>query len=181
MRKVCYIFVVLSMYLLNANTVFSNTENEFSRMDFLIGNWKFNAKSLMPDGSFQNKVFYSNVSYIFGGNSSKDDFGFKNEKDETIVYGSTIRSYDAQSKKWKMLWFNYNLSFITEMTGDYIDGEFHFTGKGKDEKGDYIEKIVFYDISTNQYSWKNDKSYDNGKTWLKNFFSYKANRITENE
>lgn len=173
--------VILSILTMCASSAFSQPDSTFRKMDFLIGSWEFDAKSLMPDGTYQSQVFYSEVSHIFGGNASKDDFMFKGENGESIIYGSTIRSYDAQSKKWKMLWYNFNLSFITEMTGDYLDGEFHFNGEGSDERGDYLEKIVFYDISENQYSWKSDKSYDNGETWLKDFFSYTARRIIDKE
>ncbi|MEQ8713923.1 MAG: hypothetical protein RIC80_12960 [Cyclobacteriaceae bacterium] len=175
------VVVLLFLLIMGTPPAFSQADNIFSKMDFLIGSWEFDAKSLMPDGTYQPQVFYSDVSYIFGGNASKDDFMFKNENGETIIYGSTIRSYDAQAGKWKMLWYNFNLSFITEMTGDYVDGEFHFNGEGRDERGDYLEKIVFYDISENQYSWKSDKSYDNGQTWLKDFFSYTASRIAAEE
>lgn len=151
-------------------------KSEFDKMNFLIGQWEFDANSLNEDGTYQPQKFISKVEYIFGGHALRDDFCFKNQQGDLITYGSTIRSYDVQAGKWKMLWYNYNLSFVTQMVGDYKDGEFHFTGEGTDEKGDYVERISFYNISTDKYSWKSDKSYDGGTTWLKNFFSYTAVR-----
>ena len=149
---------------------------EFKEMAFLVGEWEYKAKSLLPDGTYQPQEFYSKVSYVEGGFAIKDDFHFKNQNGEWVLYGSTIRSYDKKAQKWKMLWYNYDLSFVTQMEGEFKNGEFHFTGMGTDEKGDYMEKIVFYDITDDQYSWKGDKSYDMGRTWLKNFFAYTAFR-----
>ncbi len=167
-------FGIMLLVLFNAE---ARQTSEFKKMDFLIGKWEYNASSLMPDGSYQPQTFYSEASYIFGGNALKDDFKFKDANGALITYGSTIRSFDAKTKKWRMVWYNYNLSFVTKMEGEYIDGEFHFSGEGADEEGEYIERITFYDISEDQYSWKSDKSYDGGKTWLAKFFSYTAKRI----
>lgn len=176
MFKKVLILVGLFLSTLHLN---AQKTNEFKKMDFLIGNWKFNAKSLMPDGSYQPQVFYSKVESIFGGNAHRDNFHYKNQNGDLILYGSTIRSYNIQSGKWKMLWYNYNLSHITEMSGDFKNNEFHFQAKGRDAKGEYIEKITFYNISKDSYSWKSDKSYDKGQTWLKKHFSYDAERIVK--
>ncbi len=168
--------ITLLLFISFFNSPIQAQHPEFKKMDFLIGEWRFDAKSLMPDGKYQPQEFYSKVEYINGGNSSRDDFHFKNQNGDWMIYGSTVRSYDSQAGKWKMLWYNYNLSFVTQMEGDFRDEEFHFTGKGTDERGSYIEKIVFYDIENDKYSWKGDRSYDDGKTWMKNFFSYTAYR-----
>ena len=164
------LFAICSSYV--------NTQEPIMKeMNFLLGEWKFSAKSLMPDGTYQHQQFYSKVQLIHNGMAHKDDFYIKNQNGEWVIYGSTLRSFDVQSGSWKMLWYNYNLTFVTKMTGEYKDGNFYFNGKGTDQKGDYIEKISFYEIEENQYKWKSDKSYDNGKTWMKNFFSYTAIRV----
>lgn len=172
MKNVVLIIIIFSLPLI----VLGQNPNEFNKMDFLVGEWQFNAKSMLPDGSYQDQVFFSKVEKIFGGNAHRDNFQYKDANGNLVSYGYTIRTYDHSSKKWKMLWYNHNLSFITEMVGEYKNGEFHFTGNGSDQKGSYIEKITFYNINENEYSWKSDKSYDGGETWLKNFFSYTAKR-----
>ena len=170
--------ILTSIFILVVSVSFGQKTAELDKMKFLIGKWEFDAKSRLPDSTFQSQVFYSNVEYIFSKNALKDDFCFKNAEGELVIYGSTIRSFDTKTGKWKMLWYNYNLSFITQMEGVFDDGKFHFTGKGIDEKGEYIERITFFDISEDRYSWKSDKSYDKGETWLKNYFSYTAKRIS---
>lgn len=167
----------LSILVLVLTTGLATAQSEFSKMDFLIGEWMFDAKNRLADGSYQSQEYYSKVSRIHNGFASRDDFHFKNQNGEWVLYGSTIRSYDQVSGKWKMLWYNYNLSFVTEMEGVYRNGEFHFDGKGKDEKGDYLEKITFYNIEKDSYDWKSDKSYDGGETWIRDFFSYSATRV----
>lgn len=173
MRNKLIVLIIFLSYLITNG----QSNNEFKKMDFLVGEWQFNAKSMLPDGKFQNQIFYSSVNKIFGGNAHKDNFQYKDANGKLVSYGFTIRTYDKNSKQSKMLWFNHDLSFITEMKGEYKDGEFHFTGKGNDNRGSYIEKITFYDITDNAYSWKSDKSYDGGETWLENFFSYTAKRL----
>ncbi|WP_436515843.1 hypothetical protein [Ekhidna sp. To15] len=170
-------FAITLIIILSNLNAFGQNRGAFSEMDFLQGEWKFEAKSLLLDGSYQYQEFYSKVELIHNGLAHKDDFHFKDQNGNWVIYGSTIRSYDSKSGRWKMLWYNYNLSSITEMTGEFKDGKFYFNGKGTDEKGEYIEKIVFYNIEEDRYNWKNDKSYDGGNTWMKEFFSYTATRI----
>ena len=150
--------------------------DEFSKMDFLIGDWMYEAKSLTPDGSFVEQKFFTKCSYIFNEGAHKDDFYYTDPNGNLICYGTTIRTYDNQTQQWRMMWVESNLAISTSMTGEYRDGNFYFNGKGKDQRGEYLERITFYDISDDQYKWKMDRSYDGGKTWMKNYFSYTATK-----
>lgn len=154
-----------------------NAQSEFQKMDFLIGDWNYKARSLTSQGTFFEQEFFTKCTYMFNETAHKDDFFYTDPNGNLICYGTTIRSYDEQSGQWRMLWVESNLSITTKMTGEYREGSFYFDGQGKDKQGEYLEKIVFYDIEEDSYSWKMDRSYDNGKTWLKNYFSYKATRM----
>lgn len=143
-------------------------------MDFLIGDWTYKAKSYQADGTYVNQHYESQAKYIFSKTGIQDDFAFRNAKGEVIILGTTIRSYNPFKKAWRMLWYSNHLNSMTEMEGRYENGRFIFEGKGKDLQNSYLEKIVFYNITENSYSWKMDRSYDNGKSWIKNFFSYDA-------
>lgn len=158
--------------------VFSTSaQSEFDKMSFLIGEWKYQAKSLTPRGNFLEEIFYTKCTYIFNETAHKDDFFTKDANGNLICYGTTIRTYDSRRGIWRMLWVESNLSITTQMTGEYKKGKFLFDGKGADERGEYLEKIEFYDLSKDQYSWKMDRSYDGGKTSMKNYFSYTATRM----
>ena len=154
----------------------SAQSDEFKKMDFLIGDWTYKAKSLTPQGTYFEQEFYTKCSYLFNESAHKDDFYFKDPNGNLVCYGTTIRTYDEQAKIWRMMWVERNLAITTSMTGKYADGIFYFDGKGKDQQGEYLEKIEFFDIKEDSYSWKMDRSYDGGKTWLKNYFSYQAIR-----
>ncbi|MEQ8627983.1 hypothetical protein [Ekhidna sp.] len=171
MKQSLFIIATILCFSLHAQ------EREFDKMDFMVGDWKFNASSMNPDGTYTtNQTFYTKCKLLFNETSHKDDFYYKDQNGNMICYGTTIRTYNEGEKRWEMLWVGNGFTESTEMVGEYKDENFYFDGKGKDQRGEYLEKITFYDISDDQYKWKMDRSYDGGKTWMKNYFSYTATK-----
>jgi len=144
-------------------------------MAFMIGEWDFAYQYRKQDGTFGDGAAISKVTYILDGQSIQDTYG-EVHNGKYIPFGNTIRSYDNRTRKYRMLWYNASLSDYTLFEGKKVDGEFHFEGRGRDQRGEFLEQITFYDIQADSYSWKMNRSYDDGKTWLENFFAYKATR-----
>ncbi|MCB0280014.1 MAG: DUF1579 family protein [Calditrichaeota bacterium] len=175
--------IVISLFMIICSSIVAqvhpNTtqQSPFRKMDFLIGEWEYDAKNREEDGTFSDAKYITKTYHTFDGVMLQDDFYFQIPNGKWISYGTTVRTYDPRRGKFYMLWYTKDLSFVTQMEGDYEDGEFKFIGKGKDEKGDFISHITFYDIKTDSYRWKADRSYDAGKTWIEKIFSYTATRV----
>lgn len=180
--KFKYLFLVLAaivstrIYAQN-NGAISTANEEFNKMNFLLGDWKLNSKYLKQDGSFGSAVYRSSVEYTLGRNATADYFCLIGPDGSLDTNGITVRTYDKRSKKWRMIFYTKDLNFYTIFSGDYIDGEFIFEGKGIEYGRKFMEKVKFYNITESSYSWKMNRSYDNGKTWIENVFSYDAERI----
>ncbi len=52
-------------------------------------------------------------------------------------------------------------------------------GEGTDPNGDYIDRNTFHDIQADSWSWRKDRSYDGGKTWLEGVAVIRAVRAGE--
>ena len=173
------ILISFTKILPQENQLKKNDINEFSKMNFLLGEWKFNAKYLRQDGSFGSAVYRSNVDYTLGRKATADYFCLINPDGSLDTNGVTVRTYDERTKKWRMIFYTNDLNFYTIFSGDHVDGTFVFEGKGNEYGREFMEKVTFYNITDSSYSWKMNRSYDNGKTWIKNVFSYEAERIKE--
>lgn len=150
---------------------------EMKKMEFMLGEWQFNAKFRRADGSFGSVVSRSIVKTTLGGRAIADHYCNVLTSGETDNVGVTIRSYNARQQKWLMVFYDFDLGSRTEFKGDYKDGEFHFEGKGLHNGISLLEKVTFYNIKDDSYSWKMDRSYDNGETWIEDFFSYDAIKL----
>ncbi|MCE7994138.1 MAG: hypothetical protein HEP71_19275 [Roseivirga sp.] len=150
---------------------------EMKKMEFMIGKWQFNAKFKRQDGSFGKITSRSIVNTTLGGRAIADHYCNVLSNGEIDNVGVTIRSYNPRLQKWLMVFYDLDLGSRTEFTGEFKDGEFHFEGTGLHNGIALLEKVTFYNIEKDGYSWKMDRSYDNGKTWIKDFFSYEAVRL----
>lgn len=181
-RKFPLLFIVC-FFLLIQGTVTAQ-ENfgprahpEMEKMKFLIGEWQFNGRYPQPDGTFGKIVSRSSVNVTMGGRAIADHFSNVLANGEIDNVGITVRTYNAQTGKWKMFYVNQNLGAYTNFTGTYENGEFHFDGKGVHGGVEIMEKVTFFNIKEDSYSWNMDRSFDGGKTWIKSFYAYDAVRV----
>ena len=96
--------------------------------------------------------------------------------------GTTWRTYDSAKKRWVSKWLQAGTDTPGGFTNGYFygvfkDGEIHLKATGKDQQGEYMDRITFYEITKTGFRWKLDRSYDNGKTWIKNMRMVEAKRI----
>lgn len=95
--------------------------------------------------------------------------------------GPAIRGYDPLKEEWHMTFIPINAgrSATWMMTGKFnSEKELEGFFDGTDWQGrPFQQRIYFYDISENHFSWKADRSYDGGKTWIKKFTYTECDRI----
>ena len=99
--------------------------------------------------------------------------------------GPAIRSYDPITEKWVMHFIPINapLSSVWQMTGTFDDqGELHGEMELTDLQGNkFLQRIHFVDITPDSFSWRSDRSYDGGKTWIKNWGVGENKRVKQNQ
>lgn len=162
--------------------------NVNARMENLLwerfmGKWKGNGHQLIDT---TNQVYADlqpatwTFYYGYDGFCIQDDW--KTEVNWGGTYnGPAIRGYDPLKKEWHMTFIPINggRNATWQMTGKFdenmeLEGQF----EGTDWQGrPFKQRIYFFNISENHFSWKADRSYDDGKTWIKKFTYTECDRI----
>ncbi len=167
-------FNVLGQYVDKIN---KNAPEQMKELAFTLGKWEFQWTTMNSDRSYKDGgKSSSNVYLIQDGYVYCDDF-FQDLNGQLII-GSTLRSFDANTGKWKMLWAPAGNLTPSEFEGG-VQGDslvFWQVKETTDSFGSFKTKITFYDIKKNSYSWKSDRLYD-GKILVEKVAFYTATRI----
>ena len=172
-KRIIFVLSFLSMSSIHAQ------KKQLKKLDFFIGEWLLETRDIQPDGSFKKGTAKSSVTYILDGYAIQDDYRVLDENKTIIFRGTSIRSFNVQTGKYQIVWMMPGLTGLTDITADFIDSRLVGKGKGYDENGSFIERFEYYNISKDRYSFKMDRSYDNGKNWINNFGTFEAKRIQE--
>jgi hypothetical protein len=146
-----------------------NAPQELSRVAFLIGKWRCEAKLKREDGTWENLMATWEGRYILDGYAIADEFRMTTPAGELLVLGINLRTYDAKKKTWNMKWLN-------ALAGTWVDlGPEELGGVRADEKTisygmnepvarHAFTRATYTNASTDHFTWRGDRSND-GKTW----------------
>ncbi len=145
---------------------------ETAQLNFLIGEWDCIQKVKLADGSFRDQTALWKAYYSLNGFAIQDEWygsgGYQ---------GSTWRSYDPNSQQWVMTYMQANSSTHWLMRGQFRDGEFHAEFNGETPAGQtFRQRIRFYNIAEDRFSWAADRTFDEGKTWIEDVMLIEAKR-----
>jgi hypothetical protein len=155
----------------------SDAPKEFEQFAFLAGDWDCDIRQLTASGDYMEAKARWVGTYTLDGYAFQDDmltpFG--------QGLGTTWRTYDVQKKSWACLWLEAGRDVPAQFTHEWFYGglvgdEMHLRGPGRDDKGAYENHIVFSDISDTRISWSLARSYDGGKSWMKDVGNLEAKR-----
>lgn len=173
MKRIYLLMLVISMAVMNLQA-----QNEgLKKLDFFIGEWELTTKASRPDGSVMMGKARTKAYYILDQTAIQDDFFALDPNDNVVFRGTSIRSYNRQSGKYQIVWVMPGVNGITDISGVMSNGKLVTTGKGYDGNGEFLERFEYYNIKPDSYSFKMDRSYDGGKTWLVNFSSFDAKKV----
>ena len=141
----------------------------------LMGTWKGEVqwmtdtvtKQYSPKISATWKFYYGYKGYCIQDDWFPDQYFAGNG----IWAGPAIRGYDPMADEWHMTYIPINSSRNSTwmMTATFNEnGDLEGRMVSTDPNGDaFIQRIFFYDITPNQFLWRADRTYNNGKTWIK--------------
>ena len=148
-----------------------------THISFFIGTWDIETIDRTPQGGMIKGRARSVVEYILDGKAMKDDFYGLDPASNVIFRGTSIRSFNATTGKFQIVWIMPGITGITDISAEWKDGKLVSTGKGYDSMGEFLERFEYYNITSDSYSFRMDRSYDGGKTWIKNFGQMHAKRV----
>ncbi len=147
---------------------------ETLQMAFLVGSWNIDYKQRRRDGS------YSLTKGKWYGDFTPDGMSIIDYWGQGMpVQGINVRTYDSNSNAWSMTWVQNNtLGNKALIEGRKVDDNMVFETKywEIDPTGNYRNRITFYNITKERFSYHIDTSTDGGKTWIEKTTIIEATR-----
>ncbi len=154
---------------LNAGSRADKEPDDFKLFGQFLGEWEFDWVGYNEDGT---KQIVKGGEWIFSpileGRVIQDVWilpgrKFRNSNSSPEgEYGTTLRLYDNELKKWRVVWIgpirNRIRNFIAEETGSRI-----VLTENPPQKT--LRKWIFSDIKVNSFMWHEEISEDGGATW----------------
>ena len=152
------LFVTHNIFAQNTASQKPCSAPEASQFDFWIGDWELtwndtshgtNRILKIMDGCTVNENFY----------------------DPSVKYsGSSWSVYDTRRKIWQQTWVD-NMGGYIALTGKYENNEMTLTTSIQKlpDGTEIISRMVFYNITSQDFDWRWESTRDNGITWKKNW------------
>ncbi len=155
---------------------------ETAQFAFMLGSWKSVAQ-IMVD--VDNKKYASfegiwTAHYGWDGYALYDDWKPVGPAGGS---GPAVRSYNPQKGTWTMAYIPIGAApeNIWLMEGKFDDqGNMEAFFDGVDATGRaFKQKVMFFDIHADSFSWRADRSYDEGVTWIERFQTSEQTRVKD--
>jgi hypothetical protein len=143
---------------------------ELSQFAFIIGKWRCDVRVKGDNGTWQPYQATWVGRYILDGYVIADEYRMTNLAGELVVQGMNIRSYSVEKKTWIMRWLDAQRSFWIELGPEKLGGV-RVTPKTISFNlvdmlaPDALSRVTFSNISVSHFTWTEENSLDQGKTW----------------
>lgn len=141
---------------------------ETAQFDFLVGERHCTTQNMRPDGTLQDGPSATWTGYyILGGFAIQDDW-VRPGPDDTLFRGTNIRSFDPRTGKWDNRWLAAGSQQWKYYESEQVGDTMVMTGGAGVDAMDraFLDRNTFHDTGAHGFSWRKDRSYDGGETWI---------------
>lgn len=130
----------------------------------LIGTWDVEQWFMTTDGTWSDTRRYAKWKwyYILDGQAIQNDWIIIDSLNNEHTTGTNIRIYNPGEKQWYMAWIDKNYRRLAPFTAVNDSGKVIMDGTNA--RGRHI-KNIFYNITDNEFDWRQEWTFDEGKTW----------------
>ena len=161
----------------------TSAPREATQFDFLIGQWELVATPKV--GGLAAKIHGSpklpgvwKAWKAFDGWGIEDELRLMDGSGNPRLLAHAMRMYDGAAKKWSATTLDVYRSRFQASSAEWANNEMIIVSKGTDAEGkSTTTRIRFYNIKPNTFSWIQDRSEDDGKTWNEGTLKIEAKRI----
>ncbi|HEU5217899.1 MAG TPA: hypothetical protein VFU23_04530, partial [Gemmatimonadales bacterium] len=157
---------------------------EAKQYDYLIGQWELIVK-LPPQGLAQRIHGVPKLAGTWKAWRAFDGFGIEDELSITDAAGNpvglnhSLRIYDRAARQWSITGLDVYRAKFLPATAEWKDGAMNQTSRGVDPDGKpYLSRTRIYDITPTTFRFKQDRSYDEGKSWTEGTLVIEARRVS---
>lgn len=136
-----------------------------------VGDWLAEATEFAADGTLTHSHWDVRFDWVLEGRAIQDLWITPLRKGNEVSwsqvgnrYSTTIRIYDPKIDAWHIIWINPPSGNITRQLARRVGNEI-IQLSGFDASGS-MTRWVYRDITTDSFCWCNERSADQGKTWL---------------
>jgi hypothetical protein len=132
---------------------------EQKQLDFWVGDW-----DLTWPGQEAGKVDHGTNHIQRVLDSCVVEENFSGEA-AMPLRGKSVSLYDARARKWKQTWVDNSGAYL-DFVGEFKDGQMILARDGMRPDGTAVkQRMVFKNISANEFDWSWEASTDGGKSW----------------
>jgi hypothetical protein len=162
MKSLLAVLLILLSFPLIAQELPDNPENHY---DFWVGKWA----ASWDEGDGKRGTGTNEIIKTLDGKVVQENFKILTGQSAGFL-GTSISVYQTQTQSWKQSW------------ADNQGGFFYFIGKTDGDKrifqtelrerpdgAMFTQRMVFYDITKDAFTWDWEASTDGGTTWTRNW------------
>ena len=140
---------------------------ETEQYAFIVGEWDCKTRFMTSaNGDYSEGSATWTGEYILDGWAILDTWVSTLPNGKEFI-GVNIRSFDKETGKWNNRWLPQGTLTWKDYSSEMVGETMVMTGgKGKDPNGEFVERNTFSNIDKDSWSWRKDRSYDGGKTWI---------------
>ena len=145
---------------------------EAHKFDFWIGEWKVQNRFRQDDNSWKDEGGARVKIFPVLDGKAVMEFWDGTAKDMKETKGFSLRYFDTEAKKWKLVlnWPQPNNGRFFFLDGEFRHNRGEFFVDFTNRQGQYvILRYTFCDITPNSLRWNDGTSLDSGKTWQTNW------------
>jgi hypothetical protein len=142
---------------------------ETEQLGRLVGIWDAEQIKRNRDGSWSDEKSHAEWRwyYILDGHAVQDDWlGVEITEDSRKVLnfiGTNIRIYNPEEEQWHMAWIDKTNRRLAGFTAIYNENRVIMTGTNAQGR---LVRTTFYHITPDSFNWKQEWTFDDGKSWL---------------
>ena len=138
---------------------------ETAMLGQLIGTWDIDQSIINKDGTWGERKRHAiwKWYYILDGHAIQDDWILVDSLKNQHAAGTNIRIYNPEEKQWYMAWIDKTVRRLATFTATNDSNT--VVMDGHNAKGQHI-KNIFYNIKKNEFDWRQEWTFDDGKTWI---------------
>lgn len=130
---------------------------ESKQFDFWLGEWNLSWK----DADGKDLSGTNKINKILDGCVIQENF----ETADGTFKGTSVSLYNQRLNKWQQTWVD-NAGAYLDFTGEFSNDRMELSRDAKDKNGNPIKlRMIFYNITNNEFDWNWEKSDDNGSNW----------------
>lgn len=150
----CILILILFPFSISAQSL---TVQDSALFDFWVGDWDLTWKN--ASGKIEKGT--NSVVKILDGKVIQENFSFASG----AFKGTSISVYNSSRKIWHQAWADSQGGYF-DFEGDVDGNKRIFKTRLREQNGQkIIQRMVFYDIKSDSFTWDWEQSRDGGVTW----------------